>query len=783
MSIWNTEIKMKTEEIKMRKRLGGGKLLLVLCILVEVLSVYRECSRQHAFEIIDDTGEYVYLTREEGEQSGNGYIKEKQALFDLSADTDGQSVSREISIPSGEYRVTLYCDDGGWGDAYCYAYSYANAVSLKSEQVQCSSSDTEKSFCVIADHSISDLQIRLNLETSEFTITRTVIERINRAVCLVFRYIVLDGMAFTIWVLLRYFRKKQPSTEQCIAWAILGAGFFLAVSPILGTGIPDGGDLDFHLWRIEGVKESLLNGDLIPRIYTNLLNSYGYASGILYGDSLLYLPALLRIAGMTVSGAYRAFILIMTALAMGIGYHVFYTMSGRRYIGAMCSVLYVLSAPYALDWYERAGIGSASAAMFVPLVFGALWLLCQEGKENNARAKRWLVIGATGLIQSHIITTFVTALMAVGILMLGFRYYFRKDKLLILIHSTVWILLLNAFFLIPFADYYLTTEMKVNTSDGLAAMQYLGANVQQLLQYHIVGDLSWLTQTVLGISVLSMILLYGMYRVWSGIQEKRADRFENIALIGGSVSLLLCTRYFPWDYLSKQISLVNRMAKSIQFPMRFRNAAIVLIVMLVCMMLKTVYQKSRAACFGMIVVMFLLAVIGNLQVQDAIHEQRERRIYVEETGMRTGFRFQIGAGGEYLPAGVDVDVDNIQIVDEQRIVEHAERAQNRFRMVINNQNGMDGTIELPLLFYKGYTAYDVSTKAHFTADMGMNGRIRVKVPAGYQGTVQVEFKDAWYWNAAEIITALAWVGAAVLGIRMDVWKNRCKEWRRDHGHG
>ncbi|MCM1103577.1 MAG: hypothetical protein NC409_05670 [Clostridium sp.] len=725
--------------------------------------------------MITDSGAYLDLTREEGEQSGNGYVKEKQMFFDFSAETDRQLSSKEFSVLSGEYRVTLYCDEGEWGDSSVYAYSYGNAYSLKSEQVQCDSSSRKKSFSLIASHSINDLQIRFNLETTGFTIAKTVIERIDRTGALVCRYLLLDGVLMILWGLSGYFEKKQLVSEQCIAYAIMGVGLVIAILPELGNGILTGTDLEFHLWRIEAVKQGISSGDLNPKIYTNLLNGYGYASGVLYGDSLLYFPAVLRMAGLTVSGAYRVFVIILTMFTMGICYYVFCVTSGGCYmIAACCSVLYVLSAPHIMTIHENAGVGAACASMFLPLVFGSLWLLWKEEKRST-KAECWLVIGATGLIQSHIISTFVTALVAAGIILLGFRRYFRKNQFLSLFRSAVWILLLNASFLIPFMDYYLTTRLKINTLDGTAMIQYTGADVQQLSQYHRFGDLSWLYLTLLGIGVLSMMGLYVAYRIWLKIKGKHAGDFENIIWIGCITSLLLCTCYFPWDYLSKQSGLINKIANSIQFPFRFRNVMLILLLMLVAIMLKAVYQKSRIVCIGEIVVMLLITVVGGLQVYDAIYEQNTRTIYIEETGMRTGFRFQIGDGGEYLPAGVSLDIADTQIIDEQQIVERFERMQNRFLVEICNQNQEESIIELPILYYKGYVAYDVDTGESVAADMGTSGRVRVRVPAGYQGTIRVEFRDVWYWNAAEMITALGWMGYVLMGIRTETWKNWYKK--------
>ena len=100
---------------------------------------------------------------------------------------------------------------------------------------------------------------------------------------------------------------------------------------ILLSGIPlmadyfyaDAHDLAFHLMRIEGLKEELLNGSFPVRMQTYWLNGYGYPVSIFYGDLLLYIPAVLRIFGVSVLASYNIYVLLINAGTVFISYFCF----------------------------------------------------------------------------------------------------------------------------------------------------------------------------------------------------------------------------------------------------------------------------------------------------------------------------------------------------------------------------------------------------------------------------------------------------------------------------
>ena len=85
--------------------------------------------------------------------------------------------------------------------------------------------------------------------------------------------------------------------ESANVWGALLAGACVASFPCFGYYLPDGFDLNFHLMRIEEIAGELKNLQFPVRMQTGWLGGYGYPVSIFYGDTLLYIPAVLRLIG------------------------------------------------------------------------------------------------------------------------------------------------------------------------------------------------------------------------------------------------------------------------------------------------------------------------------------------------------------------------------------------------------------------------------------------------------------------------------------------------------
>lgn len=117
---------------------------------------------------------------------------------------------------------------------------------------------------------------------------------------------------------------------------------FIAYMPFMNNFLLWGHDIGFHLGRIEGLAISLSNGDFMGRI--NPVNGYGYASGIMYPQLFIYIPAVLRLFGFSLMDTYKLFVFLINAATFVIAYISFKNMFrvDEKYICMLAGAFYVL---------------------------------------------------------------------------------------------------------------------------------------------------------------------------------------------------------------------------------------------------------------------------------------------------------------------------------------------------------------------------------------------------------------------------------------------------------
>ena len=103
-------------------------------------------------------------------------------------------------------------------------------------------------------------------------------------------------------------------------------------------------------------------------------DKYGYAT-LFYGDLLLYIPALLRLLGVTINDAYNAYILLVNVLTAVVSFRCFDAMVKDRDIALLMTAAYVTSVYRLMDIYVRAAVGEYSAMIFLPMIAYAMYRL------------------------------------------------------------------------------------------------------------------------------------------------------------------------------------------------------------------------------------------------------------------------------------------------------------------------------------------------------------------------------------------------------------------------
>ncbi len=567
-------------------------------------------------------------------------------------------------------------------------------------------------------------------------------------------------------------REKYKITDQSkYAFFVIFAVSLIASFPMLGGYMIKGNDLDFHLVRIEGLKDALLCGQFPVRINPTFYNGYGYANPIFYGEILLYIPAFLRIIGFTLEECYLILLGIIHVMTACITYISVKNML-RSHKAAMIGTLLYTLAPYRLlDAYTRAAVGELTAMAFFPLVIYGMYRIytCDTEQKSYRFSFVPLLVGLTGILQSHVLSGEMVAGFVLLTCIILLPKTLQKKRFLTLLKTAGLLLAINMWFLVPFVDYTLTQDLRFTAlakTTEPAFIQGTGAYLIQLM--YVFFRYAWFNFNNSDIIsdempfALGIPLIFGMLLCTAMVcckGEKKDKRQTIIVLVLSILATWMATLYFPWDKLSTMHKLFATLISSIQFSWRFLALASALSVFATCMGLQLLEKKEGTVCAGIIAAVFcsIALIAGMHYMQQAFNGQSP--YYREDT--RDMDTQHAASGGEYILSrqNYDIvrDVSNPIASDGCTITDYEKQGTN---ITLTIENGsQDGYVTLPLLHYKGYGASSEDGKiTDSNLETGEHAVIKLNIPAYYTGKIDVYFKGMWYWRVAEVFSALTIVG-------------------------
>lgn len=435
---------------------------------------------------------------------------------------------------------------------------------------------------------------------------------------------------------------KNKANWICAALALL---WLLISLPLFLNYCMEGTELQYHLLRIEGLKDGLLSGQIPVRIQPNWMNGEGYAVSIFEGDTFLLLPVLFRVMGLSVQTAYRLMLAVLNLAAVWIAYSSFKGMFGDSAIGLIGSLLYVC-APYRLDaLYAKADLGESIAICFLPMVLhGCFRLLTQNGtKPENKYTWAYITVGMSVMFQTHM-TSFEIALFLVVLLCaFSWKKTFAKESIGQLCKMAGAFLVLNAWLLIPFADYMLNKDLRFKW--GSSGIQSKGVYwLHYLTMFFVNGDSREFSQqrmagtAALGVGfaltclalVYAWMLFTGKYR-----EERKIEplwRFTSKLAAVSAIVIWMSTQYFPWDILRSESRIVQVLTVGLKSPAEFVPAVTVGLSFLGCVLLWQIKkaEPQKLYTFAMAAVIGLSMTTTEVLLVDYMENRSAQYIYAEE---------------------------------------------------------------------------------------------------------------------------------------------------------
>ena len=215
--------------------------------------------------------------------------------------------------------------------------------------------------------------------------------------------------------------------------------------------------------------------------------------------------------------------------------------------------------------------------------------------------------------------------------------------------------------------------------------------------------------------------------------------------------LFMASNLFPWDALAENLRLGQLLAQ-VQYPWRYVGIAILFLTMLLGSILRYLNEKWDWGWLKQLdlVIMGACMFMSFWYVSDYSNGTAPLMYAYDVSAYRNA---SIGTE-EYLRYGTDHNMLSGEI-DSENMQEVSMLSRKGHAMELYCRSGdIDGAVEVPVLYYKGYRVMDEYGNQYEIVD-GTNNVIRFLLPAGFAGKVMIDFVEPWYWRAGEIVSVLA----------------------------
>jgi len=581
-------------------------------------------------------------------------------------------------------------------------------------------------------------------------------------------------------------RKQFQILPECLAWAVCMLAGLVASLPALRDFLVYGHDLAFHLTRIESIKDGLLSGQFPVRIDPTFLNGYGYASSVMYGDLLLYIPALLRLCGVSMLVSWQAFIVLLNVLTAYLTYRAVKSLTGKPAVGLIAGVTYTLGIYRLMTLFTRAAAGEALAMLFYPLVIvgivATVWQPALSGVQMagnpttqtrpmpRGKGMAWLIAGMTGMLQTHLISLEIAGIGCALYVLICI--VFRKTswraigRLCAAAGITVAV---NLWFIVPLLQY---SALDLDIFHQEKQIWLHAAYLPQLFASFVnpyAGMTTFPGTTAEMPLSVGLLLGMGLIGMLFAAYQKREGRIADTGLYAvgrgtalfAVLALFMASVAFPWTYVHR-VPVLGKLLFAVQFPWRYLGAASALLSIAFAVsayLLVGASDRRKLLVLGCL----LLAILNAAPFIDAAIQSDDQIVVVEDK--YADFVAPVYLPGDYFLEGTDVDAylsrPPVPAVTSGE-AEFSDYSKDYLTVSFDYTAATAADVELPLYGYPAYRA-TLNGGEELTLSAGENNILTVALPAG-QGHVEVTYAQPWYFTLSDILSLLATLALIAWGI-------------------
>lgn len=493
-----------------------------------------------------------------------------------------------------------------------------------------------------------------------------------------------------------------------------------------------GQDFFFHYRRLQALMDGLKSSPFLTYIDYNAIDGYGYLTKAFYPDFVLTPFAF--IGNLTnIEFAYQFMIFTMTVLCGVFTYITVNYIYKNSFAGAIAALLYTFAIYRLLDLYHRAALGETLTFTFIPIVFLGLYQIIKGDY------KKWYIftIGFSLMIFTHLISSVLMYITALIYILIYYKSFTKEPKRFVyLIVASIVTLLVTAYYLYPMLEqmasntfYYQSHNIMAKTQDSALPFHWI---IWGMLTGIVIPAQAFIPGVglLLTCSIVLRLFVYG---------KSTKLRSVDLGVIIGLVYIFACSPLFPWSVFPfNTLNFIQMAWRLFEFSSFFFAVAGGYYL---SQILKT---NVRLSLGGFVIVFAILLVMAN----DAKMYQMYRceRPITQAAAFDNDYHL---GGLEYIPSKVPsieyihLRGDSIKAIQSKTKITNFERNKEIISFDVTPEG--NDMLELPLIYYKGYTAKSgdkllpVSESNDGLVQISVNSPSDVKVYYGGTGVQKVSW--------------------------------------------
>lgn len=515
-----------------------------------------------------------------------------------------------------------------------------------------------------------------------------------------------------------------------------------------------GGDTLYHILRVEELSKNILNGNFFPYIHSGALGGYGYASAFFYPELTLIIPAIFHILGFDTLISINISSVIYNAIAGIIMYYclkiylndVLNKEDDEAWLSLIGAIAYI-AYPYRLyNLFYRVALNEYIAMCFIPLALLSMYKIFFK---KEFKYWKMLSISFSLCLLTHLITTLILSIVGIIFFVANIKLITNKEFIKSVSKAILCSILATSYFLFPMIEQMLSNEFFYTTLQTLDDVKLYPNQTIEKRAAILVGDS--ISQPLL--ILLNMLIILTMILISKKVFKKTKRKPTMVTINSMLVFVyifIMQTDIFPWKTVIEIFPVILK----IQFPFRF----FVLMGVAYSLIIVLTIPKNKHNMFTKIVIIILIIVSPKLIIKEKSVEREslpEEILKTIDTSWYLGF-------GEYLPSKIEFNyieylykrgnVVNIKYKNGTKISVERELTKKHTNYTVDNSNGDVEYIEMPLIYYKGYTLKNNATNMQL--EESDDGFVKIKNIPKEKIDIEVYYKGTIIQSTSNVTTLI-----------------------------